>query len=59
TGTVSGVKNGEAITAVHASPASDSSAAGTYPIVPTLQDGSGTISNYAVTISNGKLTVTP
>ena len=59
TGTVTGVKNGEAITATQNSPATVSSAAGTYPIVPTLNDASGTISNYAVTISNGTLTVTP
>jgi MBG domain (YGX type) len=57
TGTVSGVKNGEAITATFDSAASASSASGTYNIVPTLQDGSGKISNYAVTISNGTLTV--
>lgn len=59
TGTVTGVKNGEAISATFASSASANSQAGTYDIVPTLQDGSGKISNYAVTISNGTLTVTP
>lgn len=59
TGTISGVKNGDAITATHDSPATDGSGAGTYPIVPTLQDASGAISNYAVSISNGTLTVTP
>ncbi|HEV7675147.1 MAG TPA: MBG domain-containing protein [Candidatus Angelobacter sp.] len=59
TGTISGVKNGEAITATHDSPASVGSDVGTYPIVPTLKDASGTISNYAVSISNGTLTVTP
>jgi hypothetical protein len=59
TGTISGVKNGEAITATHDSPASVGSEVGTYPIVPTLKDASGTISNYAVSISNGTLTVTP
>jgi len=59
TGTVSGVKNGDDITATNDSPATVGSAAGTYPIVPTLKDASGRISNYAVTISNGTLTVTP
>lgn len=59
TGTVTGVKNGEAITATFDSPATDGSGAGAYPIVPTLNDASGRISNYAVTISNGTLTVTP
>jgi hypothetical protein len=59
TGTISGLKNGEAITATHDSQATVGSEAGTYPIVPTLKDASGTIGNYAVSISNGTLTVTP
>jgi MBG domain-containing protein len=59
TGTVSGVKNGEAITATFDCSASSASAPGNYSIVPTLLDGSGKIGNYAVTISNGTLTVTP
>ena len=59
TGTVTGVKNGDDITATQDSPAAVGSEAGTYPIVPTLKDASGRISNYAVTISNGTLTVTP
>jgi hypothetical protein len=59
TGTVTGVKNGDDITATQDSPATVGSEAGTYPIVPTLTDASGRIGNYAVTISNGTLTVTP
>jgi len=59
TGTITGVKNGDAITATQDSPATVGSEAGTYPIVPTLKDASGTIGNYAVSISNGTLTVTP
>jgi len=59
TSTISGVKNGDDITASHDSPATVGSEAGTYPIVPTLKDASGRISNYAVSISNGTLTVTP
>jgi hypothetical protein len=59
TGTVTGVKNGEAISATFDSTATATSDAGAYPIVPTLKDGSGKISNYAVTISNGTLTITP
>jgi hypothetical protein len=59
TGTITGVKNGDAITATHDSPATVGSDAGTYPILPTLQDASGRIGNYAVTISNGTLTVIP
>jgi len=59
TGTISGVKNGDDITATQDSPATVGSEAGTYPIIPTLKDGSGKISNYAVSISTGTLTVTP
>jgi len=59
TGTITGIKNGDDITATHDSPATLGSDAGTYPIVPTLTDASGRICNYAVTISNGTLTVTP
>ena len=59
TGTITGIKNGDAISATHDSQATVGSAAGTYDIVPTLTDASGKISNYAVTLSNGTLTVTP
>jgi MBG domain-containing protein len=59
TGTITGIKNGDDITATHDSPATVGSEAGTYPIIPTLKDASGRIGNYAVTISNGTLTVTP
>ena len=58
-GTVTGVKNLENITATFSSTATSTSPAGTYAIVPTLTDSSGTITNYDVTISNGTLTVTP
>ena len=59
TGTITGLKNGDAISATQDSPATVGSQAGSYPIVPTLTDASGKISNYAVSISNGTLTVTP
>lgn len=59
TGTVTGLKNGDAITATQASQATAASPAGTYAIVPTLQDASGNLGNYAVSVSNGTLTVTP
>jgi hypothetical protein len=58
TGTITGIKNGDDITATHDSPATVGSEAGAYPIIPTLKDASGRIGNYAVTISNGTLTVT-
>ena len=59
TGTVSGVKNGEAITATFDCSATATSGPGNYSIVPTVLDGSGKIGNYAVTVSKGTLTVTP
>lgn len=59
TGTITGLKNGDDITATHDSPATANSEAGMYPIIPTLKDASGNISNYVVSVSNGKLTITP
>jgi hypothetical protein len=59
TGTVTGLKNGDVITATHDSPATADSDAGTYPIIPTVQAASGNIGNYSVSVSNGTLTVTP
>jgi len=58
-GLVTGVKNNEDITASFDSTAAATSPAGTYAIVPTVKDAAGTLSNYAVTVSNGTLTVTP
>lgn len=58
-GLVTGVKNNENITATFDSTAASTSPAGTYAIVPTVKDAAGTLSNYALTVSNGTLTVTP
>ncbi|HEX4605904.1 MAG TPA: MBG domain-containing protein, partial [Candidatus Angelobacter sp.] len=58
-GTIAGIKNADNITATYDSPATIDSPAGTYPIVPTLLDPSGKLGNYAVTVTNGTLTVTP
>lgn len=59
TGKVTGVKNGEAITATFDSTAVSGSAPGSYPIVSTLKAASATLQNYAVTVSDGTLTITP
>jgi hypothetical protein len=59
TGKVTGVKNGEAISASFASDATSGAAPGTYPIVSTLSADATVLKNYAVTVSNGTLTVTP
>jgi MBG domain (YGX type) len=59
TGKVTGVKNGEAISASFDSTAVSGSAPGTYPIVSTLKADAATLANYAVTVSDGTLTITP
>ena len=58
TGTVAGVVNGDAIGATYGTTADGSSPIGTYAIVPALQDPSGKLANYHVTVVNGTLTVT-
>jgi 6-phosphogluconolactonase (cycloisomerase 2 family) len=59
TGTLTGIKNGDNITATYASTATAASPAGTYPIIPTLVDPTAKLGNYTVTSSNGTLTVNP
>jgi hypothetical protein len=56
-GTLTGVVNGDAVTASFDSPATASSSEGTYPIVPSLNDPDGRLANYQVTLVNGTLTV--
>lgn len=58
-GTVTGVRNGEAITASFATNAVSGSAPGSYPIVSTLKADPAILQNYAVTVSDGTLTITP
>ena len=58
TGTLTGVQNGDGITANYSTIADASSAIGTYAIVPALNDPNSKLINYSVTISNGTLTVT-
>ena len=58
TGTIVGIKNGDNITATYSTPATASSPAGTYPIIPALVDPTNKLPNYTVTINNGTLTVT-
>jgi 6-phosphogluconolactonase (cycloisomerase 2 family)/Zn-dependent membrane protease YugP len=60
TGTITGIKNGDNITATYSTTATITSFVGTYPITATLSDnGTGALTNYAVTINNGTLTITP
>jgi MBG domain (YGX type)/Carboxypeptidase regulatory-like domain len=57
TGTVTGVVNGDGITATYATAAVTGSPVGTYPIVPTIVDPAGRIANYDATVINGTLTI--
>src|SRR5206468_1370051 len=59
TGTITGLKNGDVITANYSTTATQLSPIGTYPITATLVDPGGVLGNYAVTINNGTLTITP
>ena len=58
TGTITGLQNGDNITANYSSSATTNSAVGTYAITPTLVDPNDRQTNYVVTLSNGTLTVT-
>jgi hypothetical protein len=58
TGTLTGVRNGDAITASYSTAATQASAVGTYPIVPALADPDSKLGNYTVTSHNGTLTIT-
>ena len=59
TGTITGLKNGDVITANYTTTATQLSPVGTYPITATLVDPGSVLGNYAVTINNGTLTITP
>ncbi|MGN6377658.1 MAG: MBG domain-containing protein, partial [Gaiellales bacterium] len=58
TGILSGLKNGDAITAMYSTSATTSSPVGTYTIAPAAVDSSpSTLGNYSLTLVNGTLTV--
>jgi hypothetical protein len=60
TGTVTGIRNNDTITASYSTAATSASPVGTYPITPLLSDnGTGALANYTVTSNNGTLTITP
>ncbi len=58
-GTLTGVVAGDGITASYSTSATASSSVGAYPIIPALNDPNHKLGNYAVTITNGTLTVGP
>jgi hypothetical protein len=57
-GTITGVTNGDNITATYTCSATPNSPPGTYPIVPSLVDPDNRQTNYTVALVNGVLTVT-
>jgi 6-phosphogluconolactonase (cycloisomerase 2 family) len=59
TGTITGILNGDAITASYSTTATASSPVGTYPIVPSAVGAAAVLANYSITLVNGTLTVTP
>jgi large repetitive protein len=59
TGAVSGLLNGDSITATFASSASPASPVGTYAILPTAVGGTGVLGNYTIQLVNGVFTVAP
>lgn len=58
TGVVTGIVNGENITAAYSTTAVTSSPAGGYPITALLIDPDGKLSNYTATTNQGTLTIT-
>jgi len=58
TGTLTGVTNGDDITASYSCSATNNSLPGTYPIVAGLVDPDDRQTNYAVALNNGTLTIT-
>ena len=58
TGTMTGAVAGDNLSASYSSAATSTSPPGTYPIVATINDPNGRLSNYDVTITNGTLTIT-
>ena len=58
-GTITGIRNGDNITATYATTATITSPVGAYAITPTLMDPGSKLSNYTLTFTNGTLKVTP
>lgn len=57
TGTIIGLTNGDDITATYNCGAISNSPVGSYPIVPSLMDPNGRLTNYTLTVINGILVV--
>ncbi|WP_460546596.1 MBG domain-containing protein, partial [Hymenobacter frigidus] len=59
TGTLTGVKNGDAITGTYTTTATQTSNVGTYAIVADVNATAAILANYTLTKTNGTLTITP
>lgn len=59
TGIITGLQNGDPITASFSTTAGPASFVGSYPIVPSLYDPSNRLANYSLSLVNGTLAVTP
>jgi hypothetical protein len=59
TGTLTGLQNGDNITATYSTVATAASPIGSYSIVPSLNDPDGKLTNYAFTLINGQLEISP
>ena len=59
TGTVTGLQNGETITASYSTAADTNSPVGTYNIEVALNDPNNLLTNYSVTTNTATLTITP
>ena len=59
TGTISGLQNGDDISATYSATANESSSVGNYPITASFNDPQGRLTNYTVIISRGELNITP
>ena len=57
TGTVTGIVNGDPITATYSTTATPASDPGPYPITASLNDPAGKLANYSVTLNTGTLTI--
>jgi len=58
-GTVSGVQNGDAISASYSTLAAAASGVGAYAITATVNDPGNALPNYALTLNTGTLTINP
>src|SRR5713101_5440803 len=58
TGTITGIKNNDNITANYSTTATLASSVGAYNITATLNDPDSKLGNYTVTPNNGKVTIT-